>query len=190
MSETVINKTQEDLSFRSTTPTVSIQTPSPEDLNGKSEFFLLCLVTGFYPEEIYIMWEVNGGKYEEGITGEPLKTGDKYSVTSLFRVSKVDWDNGNRLICFAYNHILPRHASLPQTQEYSVQTLCTLPQCSSLCPAAMKLLPALLTLTALALSGPCLSPLCLSFSLHVSLCSSKSLLYLFIYRCEGSDCTD
>uniref|UniRef100_A0A3B3RHY4 Ig-like domain-containing protein n=1 Tax=Paramormyrops kingsleyae TaxID=1676925 RepID=A0A3B3RHY4_9TELE len=77
-------------------PTVSIQTPSPEDLNGKSKFFLLCLVTGFYPEEIYIMWQVNGTQYEEeeGITGEPFWTGDKYSVTSLFPVSKVDWDEG------------------------------------------------------------------------------------------------
>uniref|UniRef100_A0A3B3SNT9 Ig-like domain-containing protein n=1 Tax=Paramormyrops kingsleyae TaxID=1676925 RepID=A0A3B3SNT9_9TELE len=84
-----------------TTPTVSIQTPSPEDLDRKSEFFLLCLVTGFYPEEIYIMWQVDGGQYEEGITGEPLKTGDQYSVTSLFRVSKVDWDKGNRYSCSA-----------------------------------------------------------------------------------------
>uniref|UniRef100_A0A3B3R814 Ig-like domain-containing protein n=1 Tax=Paramormyrops kingsleyae TaxID=1676925 RepID=A0A3B3R814_9TELE len=88
-----------------TKPTVSIQTPSPEDLDGKSEFFLVCLVTGFYPEEIYIMWQVDGGKYEEGITGEPLKTGDKYSVTSLFKVSKLDWDKGNRYSCNA------RHAS-------------------------------------------------------------------------------
>uniref|UniRef100_A0A3B3QAN0 Ig-like domain-containing protein n=1 Tax=Paramormyrops kingsleyae TaxID=1676925 RepID=A0A3B3QAN0_9TELE len=84
-----------------TTPTVSIQTPSPEDLNGKSEFFLLCLVTGFYPKEIYIMWQVNEGEYEEGITGEPVQTGDKYSVTSLFRVSKVDWDKGTKYNCNA-----------------------------------------------------------------------------------------
>ncbi|XP_072568067.1 immunoglobulin gamma-1 heavy chain-like [Paramormyrops kingsleyae] len=88
-----------------TTPTVSIQTQSPEELFGKSEFFLLCLVTGFYPEEIYIMWQVNGGNYEEGITGEPLGTGDKYSVTSLFPVSKEDWDNGKMYTCNA------RHAS-------------------------------------------------------------------------------
>uniref|UniRef100_A0A3B3Q9C6 Ig-like domain-containing protein n=1 Tax=Paramormyrops kingsleyae TaxID=1676925 RepID=A0A3B3Q9C6_9TELE len=93
-----------------TKPTVSIQTPSPEDLDRKSEFFLLCLVTGFYPEEIYIMWQVNGGKYEEGITGELWKTGDQYSVTSLFKVSKVDWDNGNMYNCSA------RHASEKEAQ--------------------------------------------------------------------------
>ncbi|XP_072568066.1 immunoglobulin epsilon heavy chain-like [Paramormyrops kingsleyae] len=109
----------------STTPTVSIQTPSPEDLNGKSEFFLLCLVTGFYPEEIYIMWEVNGGKYEEGITGELQKTGDKYSVTSLFRVSKVDWDNGNRYSCSA------RHASQERKQIPAVNPVSKLTALSS-----------------------------------------------------------
>nr|XP_023664682.1 immunoglobulin gamma-1 heavy chain-like [Paramormyrops kingsleyae] len=86
-------------------PTVSIQTPSTDDLNGKSEFFLLCLVTGFYPQEIYIMWQVDGGQYEEGITGEPFWTGDKYSVTSLFNVSKVDWDSGKMYSCST------RHAS-------------------------------------------------------------------------------
>uniref|UniRef100_A0A3B3Q9B1 Ig-like domain-containing protein n=1 Tax=Paramormyrops kingsleyae TaxID=1676925 RepID=A0A3B3Q9B1_9TELE len=92
---------------------ISIQTPSPEDLDGKSEFFLLCLVTGFYPEEIYIMWQVDGGQYEEGITGEPFRTGDTYSVTSLFTVSKVDWDNGKKYNCNA------RHASQKNKVKYS-----------------------------------------------------------------------
>ncbi|XP_072568069.1 uncharacterized protein [Paramormyrops kingsleyae] len=93
-----------------TSPTVSIQTPSPEDRNGKIEFFLLCLVTGFYPKEIYITWQVNGTQYEEGITGEPVQTGDTYSVTSLFRVSKEDWDKGTKYNCNA------RHASQERKQ--------------------------------------------------------------------------
>uniref|UniRef100_A0A3B3Q8Z6 Ig-like domain-containing protein n=1 Tax=Paramormyrops kingsleyae TaxID=1676925 RepID=A0A3B3Q8Z6_9TELE len=101
-----------------TTPTVSIQTPSPEDLNGKSEFFLLCLVTGFYPKEIYIMWQVNEGEYEEGITGEPVQTGDKYSVTSLFRVSKVDWDKGTKYNCNA-RHAYQKGVEIPALKPMS-----------------------------------------------------------------------
>uniref|UniRef100_A0A3B3RK01 Ig-like domain-containing protein n=1 Tax=Paramormyrops kingsleyae TaxID=1676925 RepID=A0A3B3RK01_9TELE len=113
------NKITKTISKGMTAPTVSIQTPSPEDLNGKSEFFLLCLVTGFYPEEIYIMWQVNGTQYEEveGITGEPFWTGDKYSVTSLFRVSKEDWDNGYKYNCNA------RHASKKGTQIPALKSM-------------------------------------------------------------------
>uniref|UniRef100_A0A3B3QAT5 Ig-like domain-containing protein n=1 Tax=Paramormyrops kingsleyae TaxID=1676925 RepID=A0A3B3QAT5_9TELE len=84
-----------------TTPSVSIPTPTPEDLNGKSKFFLLCLVTGFYPEKIKVTWQVDGGKYEDGITGEPLGTGDESSVISQFKVSKEDWDKGNMYSCNA-----------------------------------------------------------------------------------------
>uniref|UniRef100_A0A3B3QX53 Ig-like domain-containing protein n=1 Tax=Paramormyrops kingsleyae TaxID=1676925 RepID=A0A3B3QX53_9TELE len=103
---------------KNNSPIFSIQTPSPEDLNGKSEFFLLCLVTGFYPEEIYIMWQVDGGQYEEGITGEPLKTGDKYSVTSLFMVSKENWDKGTKYNCNA-RHVSQKGAEIPALKSMS-----------------------------------------------------------------------
>lgn len=102
-------------------PTVSIYTPSPEELNKNNEFFLLCLATGFNPKEIDMKWQVNGGQNNEGITGEPFGTGDKYSVTSLFRVSKEDWDKDTKYICNA-RHASQETSKIPASKSVSKLT--------------------------------------------------------------------
>ncbi|KAJ8249553.1 hypothetical protein GJAV_G00236660 [Gymnothorax javanicus] len=63
---------------------------------------LICWVTYLSPRDIYVMWSVNNGSYEEGVTSEPVQgaTGT-FSVASLFRVSAVQWEKYSVVRCHA-----------------------------------------------------------------------------------------
>ncbi|KAJ8246460.1 hypothetical protein GJAV_G00268050 [Gymnothorax javanicus] len=71
--------------------------PEKDDPNFVS---LMCLVTYFPPRDIYVMWRVSNGSYEEGVTSEPVR-GDNgtFSVTSLFRVPTLKWESYSRVGC-------------------------------------------------------------------------------------------
>ncbi|KAG7491412.1 hypothetical protein MATL_G00003590, partial [Megalops atlanticus] len=76
-------------------PTVLIQSPTDKETEGQTDVTLMCLVTGFSPSDIYIMWRIDDGEYQEGITGQTLKTNGRSSVTSLFTVPTSTWKNSN-----------------------------------------------------------------------------------------------
>ncbi|KAJ8363038.1 hypothetical protein SKAU_G00118690 [Synaphobranchus kaupii] len=79
-------------------PTVVINTP-PEE--GSSEFVtLVCVVTGFTPRDVYVMWTVGNRSYEEGITSEPVWSDEgTFSVTSLFKVRAETWKSNSKVTC-------------------------------------------------------------------------------------------
>uniref|UniRef100_A0A3B3RQ80 Ig-like domain-containing protein n=1 Tax=Paramormyrops kingsleyae TaxID=1676925 RepID=A0A3B3RQ80_9TELE len=100
---------------RQSPPTVSIAIPA--DLNKMTDIMLACLVTDFSPSEIYVAWQVENGGYEAGITGEPVATGEKFSVTSLLKVSKVNWNKSTTYSCIA------RHGSQEQQKVPAIKTV-------------------------------------------------------------------
>ncbi|XP_036403125.1 immunoglobulin mu heavy chain-like [Megalops cyprinoides] len=76
-------------------PTVLIRSPTDRETEGQTAVTLMCLVTGFSPSDIYIMWRIDNGEYQEGVTGQTLKTNGRSSVTSLFTVPTSTWKNSN-----------------------------------------------------------------------------------------------
>ncbi|KAJ8246457.1 hypothetical protein GJAV_G00268020 [Gymnothorax javanicus] len=81
----------------SSAPTLILSNPSEED----GEFVtLMCLVTGFTPRDVYVMWKVDNGPFVEGVTTEPVR-GDSgtFSVTSLFKVPLQKWKSQSQVGC-------------------------------------------------------------------------------------------
>ncbi|XP_064179715.1 immunoglobulin mu heavy chain-like isoform X4 [Anguilla rostrata] len=79
-------------------PKVVINTPSEED--GSGFVSLVCVVTGFSPRDVFVMWRVDDGSYEEGITSEPVESkNDGFSVTSFFNVSTAEWKSQSKVAC-------------------------------------------------------------------------------------------
>ncbi|XP_035260217.1 uncharacterized protein LOC118220448 isoform X2 [Anguilla anguilla] len=104
----------------STVPKVVIYTPSEEE---DSEFVsLVCVVTGFSPRDVFVMWTVDDGSYEEGITSEPVesKTGT-FSVTSLFNVSTAKWKSPSNITCNV-KHSSMANGAAPLTKSVSRAT--------------------------------------------------------------------
>ncbi|XP_035260221.1 immunoglobulin gamma-1 heavy chain-like isoform X2 [Anguilla anguilla] len=101
-------------------PKVAIYTPSKEE---DSEFVsLVCVVAGFSPWDVFVMWTVGNGPYEEGITSEPVesKTGT-FSVTSLFNVSTAKWKSPSIVTCNV-KHISVANGEAPITTSVSRST--------------------------------------------------------------------
>lgn len=83
-----------------------IRTPSAEEMKDEKPVTLVCLVTGFSPRDVYVMWSVDDGTPEEGVTSEPVGSDDDgtFSVTGLFRVNRATWDASSRVTC-AVKHV-------------------------------------------------------------------------------------
>uniref|UniRef100_A0A8D0CJQ0 Ig-like domain-containing protein n=1 Tax=Scleropages formosus TaxID=113540 RepID=A0A8D0CJQ0_SCLFO len=79
-------------------PVVSILVQEDKDI-AKKWLQLVCLVNVSFESDIYVAWKKGEGPYEEGLTGEPVKTGSFNFVTSIFNISKDDWDNGTLFSC-------------------------------------------------------------------------------------------
>ncbi|KAJ8269871.1 hypothetical protein GJAV_G00107740 [Gymnothorax javanicus] len=81
-----------------TPPTVTVLPPAPQEVHQsrkrKSEVTLVCVVMGFYPEQIQVSWEVNGVGREGGqADSEPLldKSAKTYSLSSQIKIPAQDW---------------------------------------------------------------------------------------------------
>nr|XP_055049548.1 uncharacterized protein ighd isoform X3 [Misgurnus anguillicaudatus] len=79
-------------------PTVRILKPSDSDLSGSQDASLLCSITGFFPSEIYVQWQLNGTQLDESrFTNSPVvahtAAGD-YSIYSALILSASQWMEG------------------------------------------------------------------------------------------------
>ncbi|XP_036403922.1 immunoglobulin gamma-1 heavy chain-like [Megalops cyprinoides] len=73
-------------------PTVVVLMPNEEQLKKTENLTLACLVTSTSANDVYIMWKIDNGGYQEGVTGEPVKNNDStYSVTSLLKITASQW---------------------------------------------------------------------------------------------------
>ncbi|KAG5854045.1 hypothetical protein ANANG_G00033340 [Anguilla anguilla] len=94
-------------------------TPIKQD----SEFVtLVCVVTGFSPWDVFVMWTVDDGSYKEGITSEPVERDNGiFSVTSLFKVSTAEWNSQSKVTCNV-KHISMPNGAAPITKSVSRAT--------------------------------------------------------------------
>ncbi|XP_031411488.1 M1-specific T cell receptor beta chain-like [Meleagris gallopavo] len=96
---TVIGKTNEIKP-----PTVAIFSPSKQEIQQKKKATLVCLASGFYPDNLNLVWKVNDEKRTEGVGTDEISTsnGSTYSLTSRLRISDQEWFNPlNRFECIA-----------------------------------------------------------------------------------------
>uniref|UniRef100_A0A8B9CTE8 Ig-like domain-containing protein n=1 Tax=Anser brachyrhynchus TaxID=132585 RepID=A0A8B9CTE8_9AVES len=85
-------------------PAVAIFSPSKQEIQEKSKATLVCLASGFYPDNLNLVWKVNGAERTEGVGTDETSTsyGNTYSLTSRLRISAQEWFNPlNRFECVA-----------------------------------------------------------------------------------------
>ncbi|NWZ31678.1 TCB1 protein, partial [Asarcornis scutulata] len=85
-------------------PAVAIFSPSKQEIQEKSKATLVCLASGFYPDNLNLVWKVNGAERTEGVGTDETSTsyGNTYSLTSRLRISSQEWFNPlNRFECVA-----------------------------------------------------------------------------------------
>nr|BAP75403.1 immunoglobulin tau heavy chain secretory form [Plecoglossus altivelis] len=102
-------------------PTVSVNLPPEEDQTSNAKSVTLaCLVTSSSPCDYQIKWRKSDKSYEDGITSPPQKilNGSKYLVTSVFTITKAEWDGNLPVTCAAY-HNSSVDKSAPQQRTVS-----------------------------------------------------------------------
>lgn len=81
-------------------PSVSVHLLPEEDTKKEGEVTLVCLVVCPSLCDVYIMWQVDSGQYQEGVTSPPQKTQKgSYLVTSVFTTTKNVWDTEVLFTC-------------------------------------------------------------------------------------------
>uniref|UniRef100_A0A8C2U3G8 Ig-like domain-containing protein n=1 Tax=Coturnix japonica TaxID=93934 RepID=A0A8C2U3G8_COTJA len=76
-------------------PAVAIFSPSKQEIQQKNKATLVCLASGFYPDNLNLVWKVNGVKRTEGVgTDETSTSNGKGSSTADIRGSKLQ-----KLVC-------------------------------------------------------------------------------------------
>uniref|UniRef100_A0A8B9CWX4 Ig-like domain-containing protein n=1 Tax=Anser brachyrhynchus TaxID=132585 RepID=A0A8B9CWX4_9AVES len=73
-----------------------------QEIQEKSKATLICLASGFYPDNLNLVWKVNGAERTEGVGTDETSTsyGNTYSLTSRLRISAQEWFNPlNRFEC-------------------------------------------------------------------------------------------
>uniref|UniRef100_A0A8C7K5U7 Ig-like domain-containing protein n=1 Tax=Oncorhynchus kisutch TaxID=8019 RepID=A0A8C7K5U7_ONCKI len=111
----------QDLSFNkgSEAPSVSVHILPEEDTREKEIVTLVCLVVSPSLCDVYIIWKVNSGDYQEGVTSPPQKTQKgNYSVTSVFTTTKKEWE-GNSVFTCAVKHLGSDNNTTPQGRSVS-----------------------------------------------------------------------
>uniref|UniRef100_A0A8C1I4Z0 Ig-like domain-containing protein n=1 Tax=Cyprinus carpio carpio TaxID=630221 RepID=A0A8C1I4Z0_CYPCA len=78
-------------------PTVRILRPSDGDLSGLQNTNLLCLITGFFPSDISVQWQLNGTQLDASqFTNSP---DGKFSIRSHLDLQPSDWAPGEVYTC-------------------------------------------------------------------------------------------
>jgi len=77
-------------------PTVRILRPSDSDLSGQNAS-LLCFITGFFPSDISVQWQLNGEQFNEShYTNSPVvaHTSGGFSMHSALILPASQWREG------------------------------------------------------------------------------------------------
>uniref|UniRef100_A0A4W5JD35 Ig-like domain-containing protein n=1 Tax=Hucho hucho TaxID=62062 RepID=A0A4W5JD35_9TELE len=107
---TNVNKVQCSAKKSGRAPSVSVHLLPEEDTKKEEIVTLVCLVVSPSLCDVYIMWQVNGSQYQEGVTSPPQKTPEgNYSVTSVFTTTKDKWKRNLLFTCPVVHHLLLHH---------------------------------------------------------------------------------
>lgn len=80
------------------------------DSTNPSHISLVCEVSSPQLGDVYIMWKVDNGKYEEGYTSTPIRRKHSTSVISLFEVSDKQYEESSI-------HCAVLHANMDNTRS-------------------------------------------------------------------------
>ncbi|XP_041037568.1 immunoglobulin lambda-1 light chain-like [Carcharodon carcharias] len=91
------------LNVRSTedrSPSVLLLPPSSEEIDSDSAT-LSCLVSGFKPGFVRVLWSVDGKETDSGVRTSVVSpdSDQTYSLSSYLRVPATDWKKGSRYSC-------------------------------------------------------------------------------------------
>uniref|UniRef100_A0A8C1RA68 Ig-like domain-containing protein n=1 Tax=Cyprinus carpio TaxID=7962 RepID=A0A8C1RA68_CYPCA len=78
-------------------PTVRILRPSDSDLSGLKNPSLLCLITGFFPSDISVQWQLNGTQLDASqFTNSPVAahTSEGFAMHSALMLPASEWKDG------------------------------------------------------------------------------------------------
>ncbi|XP_061890566.1 uncharacterized protein LOC133640898 [Entelurus aequoreus] len=81
-------------------PKVTLLKPSPQECSQqkkKKKKTLVCVATGFYPDHVSVVWQVNQVQEDTGVATDlrALRSGDYYSISSRLRVPSSQWFNSH-----------------------------------------------------------------------------------------------
>uniref|UniRef100_A0A8C0WGG6 Ig-like domain-containing protein n=1 Tax=Castor canadensis TaxID=51338 RepID=A0A8C0WGG6_CASCN len=84
--------------------------PPPLEEMSKDKVSLTCMVTGFYPGDIFVEWEKNGKPEENYKNTEPILDSDgTYFLYSKLTVNKDKWQRGETFTCSVMHEALHNH---------------------------------------------------------------------------------
>uniref|UniRef100_A0A8C0WHS2 Ig-like domain-containing protein n=1 Tax=Castor canadensis TaxID=51338 RepID=A0A8C0WHS2_CASCN len=102
--------------------------PPPLEEMSKDKVSLTCMVTGFYPGDIFVEWEKNGKPEENYKNTEPILDSDgTYFLYSKLTVNKDKWQRGETFTCSVMHEALHNHftqKSLSRSPEMDLYETC------------------------------------------------------------------
>ncbi|KAI3359281.1 hypothetical protein L3Q82_002797 [Scortum barcoo] len=85
------------------TPKVTVHILPEEDISSSADVTVVCLVSSTEQQDYYIAWSESitdkTNIYTDGINFLPVKTKQGYSVTSVYTISKQNWNNNWSVTC-------------------------------------------------------------------------------------------
>lgn len=108
-------------------PSVSVHLLPEEDTKKEGEVTLVCLVVCPSLCDVYIMWQVDSGDYQESVTSPHQTTPEgNYSVTSVFTTTKDKWKRNVLFTCVVKhagldNNTAPKERSVSKTMGNSCE---------------------------------------------------------------------
>lgn len=83
--------------------------PPKEELT-KSKVTVTCLVSDFFPPEVYVEWQKNGQPVENYKNTQPtLDTDESYFLYSKLSVDRNTWESGESFTCSVLHEALHNH---------------------------------------------------------------------------------
>ncbi|KAG8596250.1 hypothetical protein GDO81_001787 [Engystomops pustulosus] len=97
-------------------PTVLLYPPHQDELNRKEKVTLTCLVRGFFPKDIFVMWTSNDEVQDRNfMTTQPMEepsysSKKTYLIYSTLTVNFEDWSSGRSYTCLVAHESLKQQA--------------------------------------------------------------------------------
>uniref|UniRef100_H3A0H6 Ig-like domain-containing protein n=2 Tax=Latimeria chalumnae TaxID=7897 RepID=H3A0H6_LATCH len=82
-------------------PSVNLLPPAPKEMASSGTITLTCLVSGFYPGFIEVLWSVDSTQRSTGVTTSPvaLSSDQTYLLSSYLSMPTAEWDQGKLFSC-------------------------------------------------------------------------------------------